>query len=206
MEKTKHTSLTAGFRRGFTLIELVFVTVIMVTIMAIVIGKIINNAKATQLKNVVRNDISQIVKAAANWRRTSSQSDGTYENMKTSELCSYLPRNMHCSGEHIYSSGYHDSNGKGRIDYEIISDDKSTKGDSFKIFVDASDLADAEHWESRMKTKFETIANNIMKKASNQPRNVNIEVKASALNGKDEDFKTDGNPEDAKTGVRFIMQ
>ena len=207
VKKKKSTKTYQKMKKAFTLIELIFVVIVIVALMAIAIGKIINNSKSAKLGNVVNNDISQIVKAANKWRSNDAASDGTFENLTTASLCPYLPNNMQCDSNGIYSSGFHDASGKGRITYQITSDKLNTAGDSFKIFANASGLASAQHWQNRLKQKFEAIADNDMKKASNQPNNVSIDQKAQGLGNKDSAFSPDnGNTKDAQTGVRYIIQ
>ena len=192
-------------RRAFTLLELIFVTIVIVGLMAIAVSKIISNSKSAQETNVVTNDVSQIVKAAGKWRNDDASSDGTFSNITTSGLCPYLPRSMACetiSGTtYITSSGYHNSSGYGRIKYEVGPSKISTNGDSIKIFADATDLANAQHWESRQKQKFETIFINACKKASSQPNNVAIDKDAVSISK-----TTGGTTTDAKAMVEKIAQ
>ena len=201
----KENSKIPKMRKGFTLIELIMVMIVLAILVGIVIVKIMNSSKETEIKDTLRTDISQIVRAANNWRQSDSASDGTYDNISTSKLCDYLPNNMQCDSNYIYSSGFHDSTGKGRIRYKIASDRISTNGDSFKIFVDASPLASANHWENRFKSKVEKLASNVMKKASTQPNNY-IEVRnATDIGGANVNFSTrGGNSYDAKVGGRHI--
>ena len=196
---------TPKMRGGFTLIELIVVMIVLAVLVGIAIVKIMNSSKETEIKDTLRTDISQIVRAANNWRQNDTGSDGTYNNITTGSLCDYLPNNMQCDNNYIYSSNFHDSTGKGRIEYKIASDKLSTNGDSFKIFVDASPLASANHWEARFKSKIEKLASNVMKKSSTQP-NSYVEVRnATDIGNPNDNFNTDGGSNtDAKVGGRYI--
>ena len=189
-------------RGGFTLIELIIVMIVLAILVGIVIVKIMNSSKETEIKDTLRTDVSQIVRAANNWRQNDSASDGTYTNISTSKLCDYLPNNMQCDSNYIYSSNFHDSTGKGRIRYQVGSDKISTNGDSFRIFVDASPLASANHWEARFQAKIEKIAGNTMKKISTQPENYTVYRDA-----KDISHTTGGNDHDSKVmGSKITTQ
>jgi len=212
MEK-KQSLIKQGFKRGFTLIELVFVTIIIAGLIYIVVNKVINNAKETKLTNIVNNDISQIVKAINKWKQNDAGSNGTFVGLTSDSICPYLPNTMYCDTTHniIYSSGYHSSVAGGtsstsRIYYKVLEDKISTNGDSFKIFANAVSLANAEHWDNRTKNKFEKIVTNAMKRNSIQPQNATVDLNAKDIGGKDAGFTDGGNSEDAMAGVRHLVQ
>ena len=211
-EKGMKSSIKVKAKKAFTLIELIFVVVVIAGLIAIAVGKIMNNSKATKMSNIVNNDIAQIVKAANSWKQNDEKSTGDFSQLTTSSLCPYLPNNMSCSsdGSKIYSSGYHTKAGGGvgtsRIYYQVISDKKSVSGDSFKMFADATSLAGAEHWEDKMKEKFEKVAGSLMKRNSVQPQNASIDYKAKGLGDADANFTEGGNSADAMVGTHYIMQ
>jgi len=200
-----------GFRRGFTLIELIVVIVIMAGLAYVVINKVLANSKSSQLTSIVNNDVAQIVKAVNKWKENDSASDGTFNGLTTDSVCPYLPNNMYCANGKIYSSGYHTTAGGGegtsRIYYQLTADKITNDNDSFKIFADASDLANAEHWDDRTKAKFEKIVTNAMKRNSIQPQNVTIDLQAQGLGNPNDAFDPDsGTDNDAMAGARGLVQ
>jgi len=210
-ETGRENSIKVKAKKAFTLIELIFVVVVIAGLIAIAVNKIMNNSKATKMSNIVNNDIAQIVRAANTWKQNDENSTGDFENLTTTSLCPYLPNSMYCSDGKIYSSGYHTTAGGGvgtsRIYYQVISDKKVSDGDSFKIYADASALASAEHWGDKMAEKFEKVAGSSMKRNSVQPQNATIDYKATGLGNANDNFdETGGTTTDAKVGTRTIMQ
>jgi len=198
-EKTEYKKM----RRGFTLIELAFVAIILATLVAIVVATVTHSSKSTELSSVERNDLEQIVKAAAKWKMSDSNSTGNYNNITTDQLCAYLPANMKCPGDgYIYSSGFN-----GGIKYQVLSSKINTDGDSFKILADSTDAADANHWDDKTKQIFEKMFANNAKKMSLQPDNVTIDFQATAIGDANDNFDdTDGTNNDGKAGVLGIVE
>ena len=192
-------------KRGFTLIELMIAIVIMATLAALIIPKIMSNSRSAQMSATIQSDVKSINTAVGEWRTESSNSDGTYNNIDVKGICSYLPDNMACDDTWIYSGGYKGSDGKGMIKYKIASYKKNTAGDSYKIYMDGSTLAGAQSWSDRAKTNIETTFDNIAKKASSNPA-VTIDTVATDIGDPNKDFTNGGSATDAESGVKGITQ
>ena len=197
--------LKKGSRSGFTMIELMIALVIAALVAALIIPRIMSNARQASMTSTVQADIRNIAVAAGQWKTQSSDSDGTFNNITVKELCPYLPSNMACDDTYIYSSGYKGSDKKGMIKYKILSYKKNTNGDSFKIFMDGSDLASAQSWGSRAKTTLETKFDNICKKLSSDS-NVTIDTEATDIGDANAGFTDGGTSDDAESGVAGITQ
>jgi competence protein ComGC len=205
-KKQKNQIKSMQSKKAFTMMELILVAIVMAVLIAVFYPTIMSNSKENTLTGTVNTDIKNIIKASNKWKTQDAQSDGTFANITTNAICPYLPQNMRCDKKGIHSSGFHDANGYGRIIYKVASDKVATAGDSIKIFADASTLANVEHWQDEDKKKFDTVATNLMKKVSTQPKNVEIDKKASNIGNPNDAFEDKGNDHDAKGGVRKIVQ
>jgi len=192
-------------KKGFTLIELMIAIVIMATLAALIIPKIMSNSRSAEMSATIQSDVKSINTAVGKWKMESSNSDGTYNNIDVKGLCSYLPDNMACDDTWIYSGGYKGSDGKGMVKYKILSYKKNTNGDSYKIFMDGSTLASAQSWSDRAKTNLETTFDNIAKKASSDP-SVNIDTVATDIGNANDNFDDGGSATDGQSGVKGITQ
>ena len=192
-------------KKAFTLLELIFAIVLAAIIAALFIPNIISTKRSGQMTSTVQNDVRNIFAAAAKWRDQSSDSDGTFNNINVSELCSYLPDSMECDGTYIYSSGYKKGNNQGMIRYKILSYKKSQNGDSFKIFMDASPLATARQWQTREKQKIETTFDNVCKQLSTD-KTVTADTAATDIGSANAGFTDGGTFGDAESGVAGLTE
>jgi prepilin-type N-terminal cleavage/methylation domain-containing protein len=195
-------------RKGFTLIEIIFAIVVVAVLAALTIPRYIAEQRNAQISSVVQSDLKTINDAAITWREQSSDSDKTFSNINTSALCSYLPSSMACDGTWIYSSGYKGSGGKGLIKYKILSDKLNNDGDSYKIFMDATDLANAQKWGDRPKLKIEQTFMDIAVNISNDKENTKTgkDNTASDIGDPNAAFTDGGAVSDAMAGVRYIIE
>jgi len=192
----------SGFRRGLTMLELIFVGVLVALGTILVIKVVLPTYTDNKIHSVVNTDISQIVKAAARWKMTDTASDGTYNNITTNSLCPYLPAKMKCDGDgYIYSSGFN-----GGIKYQIASSKIKTDGDSFKIFADATTAAANNHWDNKTKMEFEKAFTNAAVHFSTQPSSATIDTKATALGDANAAFTDGGTDNDGEAGVLGIVE
>lgn len=198
-------NLVVKSKGAFSMIEILIALVIVALIAALIIPRVMSNSRSATMTSTVQADVKNIAEVAAQWKSQSANSDGTFNNITVKQLCSYLPSNMACDGTYIYSSGYKGANGDGMIKYKILSYKNSTDGDSFKIFMDATTLANAQSWGSRPKAKIETTFDNICKKLSSNP-NVTIDSKATDIGDPNKGFSDGGTDNDAESGVAGITQ
>ena len=132
-------------RGGFTLIEVILAIVVVAVIMGIVIPKVMSNSDKAQIKQVISSDTRSIIQAAADWKRTSADAQGTYKDISASALNSRLPSNMDLNGSNILSSGFN-----GGCKYGVDSSTINSDGDSFIIAIDCSNAKQALNWNSKL--------------------------------------------------------
>jgi len=210
----KNIKLKKGLRSGFTMIELIFVVIIIAVIAGVTVPKIMSNSSKTEISGVLGSDTESIYQAMNEWRSSASVSDGTFSNITTAGLGSYLPNNMSLvdpdgtSGngdEYITSSGFN-----GNIRYYIISDTSATAGDSIKLFVDMSRAKNAQNWGNSLTQYAENKLIGLMVKYSSNPSisgdvgNINTGVAATAIGGANSAMTAGGTTYDGLVGLRRI--
>ena len=191
---------TSKMKSGFTMMELIFVIVIIAGLMAMFIPKITSNADKAEVSSVLSSDIKSILSKATEWKKMDSDSKGTFEGITTAKLAPYLPDNMSYdeSGDYIKSSGY-----GGQVHYKIASDKINKEGDSVKVFVDASVIGGS----ARVRKSAEVTGMNILVKYSSNHAEATKGKTAKAVNIKDGAFDTtNGTVDDGKFGVGKIAQ
>ena len=197
-QTNKQTNLKKG---GFSLIETMLVIVIGSLIMAAIIMVAMNSFKDADLMSSIGKNVETILKAANEFKSQSSKSDGTFEKVNDKNIIQYLPESMYLDGTGN-DSCIRNKNTGSQICYKIKADKITSNGDSVKVYVDFNKkLSSAE----KMKRAELKIMDNLSKYATS--KNSLIQVgKASDIGDKDADFKTDGNTQDGKIGVRKIAQ
>jgi len=98
-------------KKGFTLMEIIFVVVIIGGIISLVMGKILDSSTKSQFFGVLHSDAKTIISKAAEWKSNSPQYKGDFRNLKdASYIEDYLPSSMPVikigSSYYIASSGY----------------------------------------------------------------------------------------------------
>lgn len=205
---------TKGFKKGFTMIELIFVVIIIAVIAGVTVPKIMNNSSKTEISGVLGSDTESIYQAMNEWRSSSSISDGTFSNITSAGLGSYLPNSMvlvdpdgtpNNGDEYISSSGFN-----GSIHYRIISDTAVSAGDSIKLFVDMSAAKNNQNWGNSLVQYAENKLVGLMVKYSSNPTvsgntaNISAGIAATALGGANAALTGGGNTSDGLVGLRKI--
>jgi len=188
-------------RKGFTLMEVIFVVIIIAMIASFTIPKILSNSDKTQIASVLGSDVKSLYQAASEWKRSSTDSDGTWSNLDNAKLEAYLPANMSydSTNNYIVSSGF-----SGSIHYKVLSDKISNDGDSFKVLIDMSKAKDNSKWNDNVVKYAETKANNLIAKIANNTNSVVKSKDAKDIGNANDDFTTGGTDTDAISGVRQI--
>lgn len=190
----------AKLKKAFTLMELVFVIIIIAIIAAVTIPKILDNSDKTQIASIVGSDIKSIYRAAGEWKKSSNAAGGSYSTISGDKISAYLPTNMSVdAGGWIYSSGLN----KG-IRYEILSDKINSDGDSFKVFVDLQTARDRNHWSTNIQKYAELKATDILQRTSADPTKATIDLAAKAIGDANADFTNGGTTDDSMCGTRQI--
>ena len=195
----KTTNAITG-KKGFTLMEMVFVIIIIAGLMAIIIPKITTNSNKSEISATLGSDIKTILSKASEWKQTDSASDGTFDSISTDKLAPYLPTNMSydSSSGCIKSSGY-----GGQVCYKIAPDKVTNNGDSVKIYVDMSKALGS----AKIRKMAETIGMNILVNYSSEKDKSVKTPTATDIGNANSNFKTDGGAaDDGKFGVRKITQ
>lgn len=203
--QTKNNMKNKSSKKAFSMIEIIFALVVVAVIAALIIQNVRSTKRNTEVTSTIQNDIKNIFNAAARWRDQGADSDGTFNNISTSELCPYLPSSMKCDGTYIYSSGFKDSNNQGMIKYKILSYKIAKDGDSFKIFMDATALASARNWGDRAKQGAEAAFDDICKKISNN-KNVTIDNLATDIGSANAGFTDGGTTTDGEAGEAGLTE
>ena len=194
-------------KKGFSLIEIILAIVVIAGLIAIFYPRARSFQRSAQMTSVIETDVENIVQAATRWRTEDSSSNNTFSEINASDLCSYLPNNMGCDNNYIYSAGFKDNNNLGMIKYKILSDKINNDGDSFKIFMDASTLVNKQNWTNRDKTKIEKTFENIAKRASSDSSVSETDNLATDIGNANAGFDdTSGTTTDGKAGVRKISE
>ena len=79
-----------GFKKGFSLLEIIFVVILIAGLLLLFFPNIIFSSSKADIGSVVTNDAKMITQAVTEWRGSSSNSDGTYSNLTTAEIVPYL--------------------------------------------------------------------------------------------------------------------
>jgi len=194
-----------GLRKGFTLMELIFVVITIALLVGLFFPSIIANKDKTQIHSVATNDAKLIASGITEWKGASSESDGTYANLDTGKLSAYLPSTMEYDGTWIHSTGLN-----GGIHYQVLSDKINSDGDSFKVYVDLSTIKDAQNFDDRMVTYAEKTLSDgfraiaINKNTGTAANDATVETDAKGLGSANADFDTGGTAVDGLTGTRKI--
>lgn len=192
-------------RKAFSMMELIFVIIVIAAIAAITIPKLISNSDKTNINQAVNSDITSIINAASEWRRVSADSKGDFTGITTASIVPYLPSNMpyNSSTDCIESSGFNHE-----ICYKIEPRKDTTNGDypGLSIYVDGSKAAEAYSWSNRMKNYFEKTVANAAKNYSKDQGTIDIEYAANGFSsdGKFTTSTASNKDNDAKVGVGDI--
>ena len=86
--KTSGAAKGKKMRKGFTLIEIIFVTVIIAMLAGLIIPKIINNAKASEYMSTLQQDLQSVKSAVEQYKADNGQ---IVKGFSTEKLKNYLP-------------------------------------------------------------------------------------------------------------------
>ena len=194
-----------GKRKGFTLVELIFVIIIIAVLVSLFYPTIIANKDKATISATVGNDAKLISAAITQWKGSSSNSDGSYANINTADIAIYLPNTMKyvSSGNYIESSGLN-----GGIHYQVLSDKINSNGDSFKVFEDFSSAIAQKHYNDRLIKYAEKVGMDAFHNLSTNKATAGAapeENTATALGSANADFTTGGTDTDGLDGVREIV-
>ena len=81
-------------KKGFTLMEIIFVVVIIGAISGVTIPKILSNSQQTQLMSTVQSDAKTILTKASQWKANDPDSNSSFLNINASAFKDYLPSGM----------------------------------------------------------------------------------------------------------------
>lgn len=98
-------------KRGFTLMEIIFVVIAIGMLMSITTIKILNSSRRSQFFGTIHSDVKTILSKVTEWENNYPNYKGDLRNLKNaSYLSGYLPSNMSVikigSSYYITSSGY----------------------------------------------------------------------------------------------------
>jgi len=89
-------SVKKKMRKGFTLIEIVFVAVIIAIMAGLIIPKILDNAKTSEYLSTIQEDLKSVKTAIAQYKSDGGKIDNTFT---TAKLGDYFPVTIVDSGE-----------------------------------------------------------------------------------------------------------
>ena len=195
-------SVRKNFKKGFTLIEIIIVVVIIGILVSLFYPSIMSNKDKAIINSTVGNDVKLLSGAITEWKTTSPDSNGTYSAITTKKVATYLPSGMNydTATDTIQSSGLN-----GGIAYQIISDKINTNGDSFKVYADFTAAITNNNYDDRIKTYAETVAMDKWKKLSTDKTDTTTVGNADGLDAANADFSTGGTTTDGKSGTRKIV-
>lgn len=197
-------SKKSSLKKGFTLIEIIIVVVIIGILVGLFYPSIMSNKNKAVISSTVGNDVKLISGAIAEWKNTSPNSNGSYSAITTSEISTFLPSTMEydSTNDLIKSSGL-----SGGVSYKVLSDKISTSGDSFKVYMDFTTAVNNNNYDDRTKTYAEKVAMDKWKKLSTDKTSGDTTEQdaADGLGDPDAAFSTGGTAIDGKAGTRKIV-
>ena len=135
-------------RKGFTLMEIIFVVVIIGVMAGIMIPKILSNSQKSQLMSTIQSDAKTIVSKTAEWETNDPSSKGSYANMSPAALADYMPSNMPVENSDVNTTGTPaiiDSSGYGNsLTYQVAGDGANAIDvtvDFSKVITNSADQA-----------------------------------------------------------------
>lgn len=202
--------LPKTWKKGLTLPEILFAVLVITVIMSLLLPNIINSKDRAIISSTVTNDAKLLAQAFTEWKGNSSYSNGTYANIETGMLTSFLPETMSVddggtpndfSDDIIKSSGLN-----GGISYQVFSDEITTSGDSLKIIANGQVARDSQNWSERVSDSFEDTVANAFIGLSIDKNNAKLGKTslATALGSANASFTLGGVSGDTTIGIRFI--
>jgi len=142
----KKSAVMKKARKGFTLMEIIFVVVIIGVMAGIVIPKILTNSQKSQLMSTIQSDAKTIVAKVAEWKTNDPAAKGSYLNMSPALIADYMPSNMPVENATDKTAGHAatiDSSGYGNsLTYAVKGDSAnsiSVTVDYSKVITNAND-------------------------------------------------------------------
>ena len=164
-------------RKALTLMELIFVVVILGLMAAIIIPKILSSSQKTQVMSTIQSDAQTIISKVAEWKNNDPNAKGSYLNMSPAALANYMPSNMPVENSSDTTAGdaaIIDSSGYGNtLTYSVKGADPS----SIDVTVDYSKVIT----NPTDQLKYGTQIGNEFKKLSQDKNETTIN---STVNGK----------------------
>ena len=189
-------------KKGFTLVELIFVIVIIAVLVGLFYPTIMANKDKANIGAVVGNDAKLIASAVTQWKGSSKESDGSYTNLTTDSISIYLPNSMvYDSVNHVVKSSGLNSG----ISYQVLSDKITQNGDSFKIYIDFSKAIGDHSYNTRLIQYAEKTAEDAFYNLSTDKGNTSETGTATALGSANSNFTAGGTTSDGKAGTRNVV-
>jgi hypothetical protein len=147
-----------------------------------------SNSDRAEVKQVITNDLRSIIEASIMWRKSSSASNGNFEQLSVNAIQSRLPSNMSVDAANglIYSSGLrtgnadklggtpNPANGQSGPVYTIHWDfnnrtsDKTTyKTGWFAIGMDTQNGIESLNWDTKLEAYAKEVFEDVVNEMSN---------------------------------------
>ena len=202
-----------GMRKGFTLIELITVIVIIAGLLYLVYTRVSASKEMEQISSAIRNDSNLIIQALTKYKDQNPAADSTYKGISAEALSYYTEGALvyDQNNKVLTSSGLKlqekNADGKklGGCSYKFAPDTYSGKNNyAVKIFMDCSQAAAKYNWNSETKKKAEKIFNDVF--VSKSPsKEKTTDYKAKDIGNANQGFTTGGTTTDALVGMRHLQ-
>lgn len=196
-----------NMKGGFSLLEIIFAVILVGIVASLTIPNLISGKDKTEISSVLGSDMKNLAEAVTEWKGTdTANSDGTYSAVTNALLEPYLPPSLRLDGGDIVSTGINAGTNKG-IKYTILSDTTGggSTGDSFKIYVDFSDIISAKNLDDRVVQYAEKTAMNSISKISTNVAGTIQEGDATAIGAANATLTVGGDSTDGLCGVRYLQ-
>ena len=213
IEEQKQDNLTKKMRKGFTLIELIAVVVIISGLIYLVYSKVSATKKMEQISSAIRNDTNLIIQSLTKYRDQNPSADSTYKGIDAEALSYYTEGALvyDQTNKVITSSGLKlqeknvDGKKLGGCVYKFAPDTYSGKNNyAVKVLMDCTQAVAKYNWSTEMSKKAEKIFNDaIMAKSTSQEKSTNYTAKD--IGGANAGFTTGGSTTDGIVGVAHLQ-
>jgi len=176
----KKSALMKKAKKGFTLMEIIFVVVIIGVMAGIVIPKILTNSQKSQLMSTVQSDAKTIISKVAEWKTNDPAAKGSYMNMAPALIADYMPSNMpveNSTSTKTTDAAIIDSSGYGNsLTYAV----KGDSANSIQVTVDYSKVIT----NANDQKKYGKQIGNVFVNLSQDKTNTTINSKVNGTGGK----------------------
>lgn len=202
-----------GFRKGFTMIELIAVVVIIGGLIYLVYSRVSATKQMEQISSAIRNDTNMIIQALMKYKDQDPSADSTYKGINAEALSYYTEGALvyDQTKKVITSSGLKlqeknvDGKKLGGCSYKFAPDTYSGKNNySVKVVMDCSQAVAKYSWNTEMSKKAEKIFNDAIMAKSNSTEKT-TDYTAKDIGNANAGFTTGGTTTDAIVGVRHLQ-